>query len=106
MFSVFKIVYEFHELLRTVYILQFFNNSCGVQIYLQHNMEYYIIHFCNLTNNRYFQEIEAFIILLKMLDGVEERSSKNKVIDHTDMTEELKAVEDSLLKRLKAKLFI
>ena len=41
-----------------------------------------------------------------MLDGVEERSSKNKVIDHTDMTEELKAVEDQLLKRLKTKLFI
>ena len=41
-----------------------------------------------------------------MLDGVEERSSKNKVIDNTDMTEELKAVEDSLLKRLKTKLFI
>ena len=41
-----------------------------------------------------------------MLDGVEERSAKNKVVDHSDMTEELKAVEDQLVKRLKTKLFV
>ena len=41
-----------------------------------------------------------------MLDGVDERSNKNKVIDHSDMTEEVKAVEDQLLKKLKTRLFI